>query len=108
MEMRRLLTYCLLLSLTVQTAFSQAAPQKASYTIQDGRMYIRIEKKIEALSLQQFVQKYDLGDLNLGLVLNSGRLSQLTKDGWRIDVDNSRRLVISKQIGGMDELRNPE
>jgi hypothetical protein len=106
--MRRLLLYGLLLTLTVTPAFSQGDMQKATYTIREGRMVIRIMKKIEKGDLDKFVDKFDLGDLDLGKALTSGQLSQLTKHGWRIEMDNNRQLVISKQIGGIDELGNPE
>src|SRR5580692_7488240 len=108
MEMRRLLLYGLLLILTVNPAFSQGDMLKASYTIREGRMYIQVLKKIEKGNLDKFVDKYDLGDLDLGKALASGQLTQLTKKGWRIDIDNIRELVISKQIGGIDQLGNPE
>jgi hypothetical protein len=82
--------------------------QKASYTIREGRMYIRIMKKIEKGTLDKFVDKFDLGDLDLGRALATGQLTQLTKNGWRIEMDNKQQLVISKQIGGVDQLDNPE
>ncbi len=108
MEMRRLLLYGLLLTLTVTPAFSQGDMQKATYTIREGRMYIRIMKKIEKGDLDKFVDKFDLGDLDLSKAVASGQLTQLTRNGWRIEIDNSRQLVISKRIGGIDQLGNPE
>lgn len=105
--MRRLLLYGLLLVLTVQPAFSQKDLQP-SYTIREGRMYIRIRKDIEKPMLKTFIDKYDLGDLGLGQALNSGRMTPLTSNGWRVDLDNNRLLIISKPIGGMDQLGNPE
>jgi hypothetical protein len=108
MEMRRLLLYGLLMTLTINTTFSQGDLQTASYTIREGRMYIRIMKKIGKGTLDKFVDKYDLGDLDLGKALASGQLTQLTRNGWRIDIDNNRQLVISKQIGGIDQLGDPE
>jgi 1,4-alpha-glucan branching enzyme len=109
MEMRRLLLYSLLLMLTLQPAFSQGDTQNASYTIREGRMVIRImKKKIEKGDLDKFVEKYDLTDLDLTRALNSDRVDQLTKDGWRIDINNSQYFVISKKIGGIDQLGNPE
>jgi Glycogen recognition site of AMP-activated protein kinase len=108
MEMRRLLLYSLLMTLAVNTSFSQGDMQKASYTIREGRMYIRIMKKIGKGTLDKFVDRYDLGDLDLGSVLASGQVTQLTRIGWRIDINNEGQLVISKPIGGIDQLGNPE
>ena len=113
MEMRRLLLYGLLLyglllSLTVKPAFSQGDIQKPSYTIREGRMYIRVMKRMKKDDLDKFVNKYDLGDLDLGKALASHQFTQLTRNGWRIEMDNKEQLVISKQIGGIDQLGNPE
>jgi hypothetical protein len=82
--------------------------QKASYSIREGRMYIRIMKKIGKATLDNFVDKYDLGELDLGQALASGQLTRLTRNGWRIDLSDKRQLVISKQIGGIDQLGDPE
>jgi hypothetical protein len=108
MEMRRIL-YSLLLTLTLQPAFCQGDMQNASYTVREGRMVIRIvKKKIEKSDLDKFVEKYDLKDLDLPLALNSDRIGQLTNDGWRIDINNDRLLMISKPIGSIGQLGNPE
>jgi hypothetical protein len=82
--------------------------QNPSYTIREGRMYIHIMKKTGKGTLENFVQKFDLGELDLGQALTSGRLTSLTKNGWRIEIDNRKELVISKPIGGLDQLGNPE
>jgi hypothetical protein len=108
MEMRHFLLYSLLLTLTLQPAFSQEDRQNASYTIREGRMVIRINKKIDKEVLHNFLQKYDLNDLDLAQPLNSDRLGQLANDGWQIETNNDRLLVISKKIGGIDQLGNPE
>ena len=108
MEMRRLLLYGFLLTMTLQTAFSQENAGKAAYTIKDGRMYIRINRHIDKPSLEKFIGKYDLGDLNLGTALSTGRLRDLLDKGWRIDIDDRLRLVISKQIAGLGQLDDPE
>lgn len=108
MEMRRLLLYGLLLTLTINPVFAQGDMQKASYTISEGRMYIRVMKKMKKDDLDKFVDKYDLGDLDLDKALASHQFTQLTKNGWRIEMDNKQQLVISKQIGGVDQLGNPE
>jgi hypothetical protein len=107
MEMRHFLLYSLLLTLTLQPAFSQEDRQNASYTIREGRMVIRINKKIDKEVLHNFLQKYDLNDLDLAQPLNSDRLGQLANDGWQIETNNDRLLVISKKIGGIDQLGNP-
>src|ERR1700691_564070 len=100
MEMRRLLLYSLLLTLTLQPAFSQGNRQNASYTIREGRMVIRINKKIDRDVLHNFLQKYDLNDLDLTQPLNSDRLGQLTNDGWRIEINKDPLLWIRKKTGG--------
>jgi Glycogen recognition site of AMP-activated protein kinase len=103
------LAACLLLTLAPDNAFSQENNTSGNYyEIRDGRMYIIIDKHTDKTTLEQFLDRYDLSDLGLIRVLSSGNLDKLKKMGWRVDTDNSRKLVISKVIGGIDQLGNPE
>jgi hypothetical protein len=111
MEMRTcLLVVGLLLTLVPGTAHSQGEKpsREASYTIRDGRMYITIDKHIDKAKLDKFVLQYDLDDLGLPRVLSSANVSKLLKQGWKIDLNNGTRLVISKLMQGVDQLANPE
>jgi hypothetical protein len=107
MEMRRFLVCSLLLVLTTLPGFSQRDIH-ASLTIQGGRMFISIPKNIEKQNLETFVKKYDLSDLNLIQALFSGRINQLSSNGWHIDVNDNRLFEISKVIDGVSQLNDPE
>ena len=104
------LMVCILLALIPGKAHSQdEKPMRgASYTIRDGRMYIILDKHIDKVKLDKFVQQYDLDDLGLPRVLSTKHVDKLIKNGWRIDTNNGSRLVISKLMQGMDQLGNPE
>jgi len=98
----------LLLAMNPDKAFGQNDDGVTSYKIRDGRMYIKLGKHIDEVTLDQFVKKYDLSDLDLPKVLFSGDLDKIRAMGWRVDIDNKLKLVISKKIGGLDQLGNPE
>jgi AMP-activated protein kinase-like protein len=104
------LVVCILLALVPGKAHSQGEKpmRDASYTIKDGRMYITLDKHIDKAKLDKFVQQYDLDDLGLPRVLSSANVDKLLKQGWRIDLNNRLRLVISKLMQGVDQLANPE
>ena len=98
----------LFLAMNPGNAFCQNDDGKASYKIRDGRMYIKLDRHIDEATLNSFVEKFDLSDLDLPKVLFSGNLDKITAMGWRVDLDNKNKLVISKKIGGLDQLGNPE
>jgi hypothetical protein len=110
MEMRSILLGCLLFFFIPGKTLSQenGSPEKASYKIKDGRMYITLDKNIDREHLDKFVDKYDLSDLGLRKVLLSHQIDNLQNMGWRIDIDNRLKLVLSKKIGGIDQLGDPE
>lgn len=107
---------CLLLLALPGTLFSQHGPKWYSYTVRDGRMYISLSKNIDRPGLDKFIDQYDLSDLNLPKLL-FGHLGkgtekqlfvQLRKQGWRVDADNQKMIVLSKEMQGVVNLNAPE
>src|ERR1700679_662436 len=82
-------------------AFCQNDDGATSYKIRDGRMYIKLGRHIDRATLDKFVEKFDLSDLDLPKVLFSGNLDKIRAMGWHVDIDNKLKLVISKKIGGL-------
>jgi Glycogen recognition site of AMP-activated protein kinase len=105
-----LLAACLLLLILPDKAISQdeRPVPVAAYMIRNGRMYIVLDKHLGKVRLNQFIDTYGLSDLDLPVMLISRHREKLKEKGWRVEMDNSQRLVISKQIGGIDQLGNPE
>jgi 1,4-alpha-glucan branching enzyme len=108
MEVRNFITFCLLVLLCNDRSFAQER-REPSYTIRNGRMFITIGKEIGKARLDSFVGKYDLSDLDLPKILfgkmNTGKLE---RSGWRIDINDQHRLVVSKMIEGIGQLGDPE
>src|SRR5580704_8738143 len=99
---------CLLMLLCGDRSFAQER-REPSYTIRNGRMFITIGKEIGKARLDSFVDKYDLSDLDLPKIIfgkiNTGKLE---RSGWRIDINDEHRLVVSKTIEGIGQLGDPE
>lgn len=112
MEMRRvsvMLTYWrtgwLLLLLLVSLHAAAQEPVR-SYTVKNGKMFIAVGKDISKASLDSFVSRYELYDLDLGSCLSTGVTDTLKKLGWKIDIDNKELFVISKPLFSADNMNN--
>ncbi|HMU10026.1 MAG TPA: hypothetical protein PKC54_08480 [Ferruginibacter sp.] len=77
-----------------------------SYTIKNGKMYIAVGKNIQKASLDSFVVKYELADLDLQTCISTGSTDTLKKLGWKIDIDNKELFVISKPLFSADNVNN--
>ena len=89
------------------TSFVYAQPPVKSYTIKNGKMYIALGKNLEKNSLDSFIAKYDLYDLDLRNFVKKGKPDSLTKMGWKIDVNNNELFIISKPLMGFDNFTDP-
>lgn len=111
MEMRRghttiykwLLACCCML-LTAQLT---AQPPVKNYTVKDGKMYITLGKGLQKTSLDSFIVKYALTDLDLTHFLQTGIADSLRKLGWQVDIDNKEIVVISKPLFSSDNITDP-
>jgi hypothetical protein len=83
-----------------------AQDQPLKYLVRNGRMVIEMNKNVSDEALRDFVTKYDLGDLNLRQFIRTGKSEDLQKLGWRIDLNNGTRAMISKPLFASD-LGNP-
>ncbi len=95
---------CLLLLCAQQL---QAQVPVKSYTIKNGKMFIALGKDIPAASLDSFIKKYELADLDLLHFIQTGTPDSLHKLGWKIDIDNKEIVVISKPLFSADNIANP-
>lgn len=89
-----------------------SAQNDMSYTIRNGRMYISLgkhllDKHMDKTRLEKFIERYDLSDLGLEKLIFKGANEHLRKMGWRVDMDNNRIIIISKQMLGVGELNDP-
>ena len=107
---RCLLAVCLLMLILSGRVISQDGRSMpvAAYTIKNGRMYIVLDKKLDKIRLDKFIDMYGLSDLDLPAMLVSRHKEKLKEKGWKVEMDNPQRLVVSKLIGGIGQLENPE
>ncbi|MBN8856374.1 MAG: hypothetical protein BGO55_17820 [Sphingobacteriales bacterium 50-39] len=109
-----LLTSLLLLALPCKL-FSQGDQKGTSYTVKDGRMCIEVRRNIDKSRLDRFIDQYGLSDLDLPALLFGGSgkesekrlISRLRKMGWRLETNNGKTIVLSKQMQGVGNLNDP-
>lgn len=95
----------LLLLIAPFKGMAQGPPIK-NYTIKDGKMYIAVGKTISEPSLDSFINQYALNDLDLKLSIKFNVTDSLKKLGWKVDVNNSEVLIISKPFMSVDNFSN--
>ena len=101
------LRYCLSVLVIILASNVHAQAPVKSYTIKDGKMYIAVGKDLERKSLDSFIARYELYDLDLKNFIKTGSPDSLTKLGWKVDINNTELFVISKPLMGFDKFNDP-
>jgi hypothetical protein len=101
--MKLIILAFILLFISVQCA---AQAPVASFVVKKGNMYISLSKNIPTPSLNSFVAKYDLFELNLERVLTTNRTDSVKKLGWEVERNDSL-LVIRKSLTSYEKIKNP-
>lgn len=86
-----------------------AAPvfgQVKSYTIKDGKMFIRLDKNISDASLDSFITQFNLSDLGLWDFLRKNKVDSVVKQGWQVVTESETIYVISKRIESISDQTN--
>lgn len=74
------------------------------YAIRDGKMYIKIDRKISSADLDSFIVRYELADLDLKNFIKTNQGDSLIKLGWHIDLDNEISIAITKPLISSEDL----
>jgi len=77
------------------------------YTVKNGEMYIWLSKKLSPVELDRFIAQYDLHQLGLKRFINSGNDDSIKLSGWKIELNNSSTLSLSKPLFSSIDLINP-
>lgn len=94
---------CMMLMLSAsQGSFAQA--DMAKYFIQDGRMFVVLDKRIREGMLDSFVRQFDLGDLYLKQFIQANLRDSLLRRGWKIEADTRHGLMISKPFDAIGDI----
>jgi hypothetical protein len=108
-SIRKILSKCFFLCVLVTNTllFSYAQAPVKLYRIKDGSMHITLSKKITPASLDSFISKYSLADLDLIKFIKTGNTDSLNKLGWLVSEIEHDVVSISKPLAGSDNLSNP-
>ncbi len=68
------------------------------YSVHDGKMMIKLGKDLSRTELKQFIDNFDLADLDLLSFLRTNNPDSLRKLGWQVELNNPKILVISKVL----------
>ncbi len=106
MTWKKVRKICCCMALVMASLQMHAQVPVRSYTVKNGKMFIALGKDIERSSLDSFITKYELYDLDLLKCMSLGSTDTLKKLGWNIDIDNKELLVISKPLFSADNISN--
>jgi hypothetical protein len=80
---------------------AQPAP---TWKVRNGRMEIELSKEIGQASLDSFISSCGLSDIGLKSFVLKGIIDSLRKDGWSVDVSDSKKWILSKAMGAVVDL----
>lgn len=104
---KRLVPFCILLVVLSAPLDGLAQPFTKKYSIRDGKMCIALSKNIPVLSLDSFINKYELQELDLKDFLKPNGADSLRKMGWNIEVNSQTDFVICKPLAAAETVNNP-
>jgi hypothetical protein len=77
------------------------------YTVKNGNMYIRLSKNIKLSELDEFISRFDLGELALKKFFLQGFEDSLKLAGWKIEKNTREELVILKPLFASEDVLSP-
>ncbi|MEO5944801.1 MAG: hypothetical protein ABIP30_02595 [Ferruginibacter sp.] len=98
---------CMAMLLLLLTAPLHAQPGTKEYTISKGDMKITLSKSLKEKDLDNFIDQYNLGDLALKKMISSNFQDSVKKMGWKIEVNSSTILVLTKPFLSADIFNGP-
>lgn len=78
-----------------------------SYYISDGKMNIKLSKKLANTTIDSFIAQYGLEDLFLKLLIKDNIADSLIKKGWKIELNNADQCLVSKPLFAIEDIDNP-
>lgn len=96
------------LLLTLVSFHTNAQPPLKQFSLKNGDMQVMFSKNIPEISLDSFIMQYDLQELNLENFLKTGRTDSLLKLGWRVNLNNSEMVILTKSMQPLVTINNPE
>lgn len=100
-------TICVLLWMLafLMAGYSQETLRK--YTVRNGRMYIELSRNLNDTDLERFINDFDLQELALKTFIRKNIDDSLVMCGWKVEVNDKNRIIISKPLMPIDNLANP-
>jgi hypothetical protein len=104
---RRRAGYITLLVCMLLAAPVYAQPPVKKYTISNGGMQIMLSKKLPEATISEFIEQYDLTDLALQRFISNNFKDSVIKHGWKIELNNSDMIVLSKPFAAAEDVNDP-
>ncbi|MES2894046.1 MAG: hypothetical protein V4725_18645 [Bacteroidota bacterium] len=90
---RHLLSVMVLLFLSTN-GFGQ--PPIKAFVVKQGKIYVTLSKNISTEVLDEFIDQYDLQELDLKTFVRTSRPDSLKKLGWSVELNNNEMIVLAK------------
>jgi hypothetical protein len=87
---------------------SMAQSSSKLYTIKNGKMHIELSKNLSEASLDSFITKHDLFDLDLKSFLKNNITDSLKKLGWELLSNTKDFFSLCKAMESLNNIKNPE
>jgi Glycogen recognition site of AMP-activated protein kinase len=83
-----------------------SSAQVAAYSIKNGRMFIQMQKGLNAAAVDSFIALNELEDLDLPTFIKTNRTDSLKKLGWQVEINNESFFIISRAFEPFDNINS--
>lgn len=94
-----------LMAALVMTGFTQETVRKCS--VKNGRMVIELSRNLDDTQLEKFINDFDLQELALKTFIRKNIDDSLIRLGWKVEVNDKNRIVVSKPLLPIDDIKDP-
>lgn len=107
-NIKQLILCCVALLYTFSNMIAQPTTNSTkSYYINDGKMNIKLSKKLTDKNIDEFIKQYGLEDLMLTHFIRKNFVDSILKKGWKIEQNNANQCIISKPLFAAEDIENP-
>src|ERR671913_176862 len=75
-----------------------AQPPIKAFVVKKGKIYVTLSKDLPGETLDEFIEQYDLQELDLKTFVKTNRPDSLNKLGWYVELNNGEMIVLAKPM----------
>src|SRR5688572_25169141 len=90
--------WLIVLPLVLLCNLVSAQPPIKAFVVKKGKIYVTFSKDLPGETLDEFIEQYDLQELDLKTFVKTNRPDSLHKLGWDVELNNGEMIVLAKAM----------